>query len=547
MAALKRDTDPQVLDALGRIELRADECWRPLRILDYPVNTGLWALLVGGVAQAERAHAGAGSNTPPFDAVILNASRSLPIAMKWVAAHGRPSTTPVATAWTPDLGSAVVEALGTARQYFQFETCFPSFHKNVLAAELIEPALVRFVTGERGRERQVTAHRQGRRPAQTTGAELSSLGGPQVEPLVEAVLRSCRPTSSSGVTFADPWELWRALMPQCLERLRAVTRRSAEISLGAYRLSDFNEFFAALIAVCAAHDLLCFRWSRVAGSYPWDSSVLLRTRDSWAHTLAALSGVDLIKCQGMLSDLTFPLGRSGDLHIQPFVPTDEAAGMLALAPPFPMHARHDENILRVCSQLRPAVFSLASAQKEAEMLAEAEILRGSYGLSGPVPLPSPLPDVDLLVVDEADSTVAILELKWIRKTARPVELPDRDREVLKGIDQLQKIRKFLRETPGHLATLGVLRRSLSDYQNVRYILAARDHWRWVDPTDDMAIVDWEAFMAALAGTSRLRSALESLIRYDWLPVEGVDFQGRYQRATANEVSIESESLFAISH
>jgi hypothetical protein len=49
MATLKRDTPPDVLDALSRLETTAGECWRPLAILNAPANAALWALLVGAV------------------------------------------------------------------------------------------------------------------------------------------------------------------------------------------------------------------------------------------------------------------------------------------------------------------------------------------------------------------------------------------------------------------------------------------------------------------------------------------------------------------
>jgi hypothetical protein len=41
--------------------------------------------------------------------------------------------------------------------------------------------------------------------------------------------------------------------------VNALARRSDTLSLGDYRLDEFNTFYAALIAMCAAHDFLCFR------------------------------------------------------------------------------------------------------------------------------------------------------------------------------------------------------------------------------------------------------------------------------------------------
>lgn len=468
--------------------------------------------------------------------------------MKWAREHGEPATGLTDTAWSPALSRAVDQALAVAHQYFHFEACFPAFHKNLLAVEILAPALVRFSTGETDRARQVTAHRQGRRPPRAAAADPSSplpqLGGKELAPLMNAALASCRHVGPFSMAYNDPVALWMAFLPQCLDRLRHVTRRSGTLSLGDYSLADFNHFFAALLSICATHDLLCFRWSISVGVYPLASAVLCRPRDAWVQTLSALSGIAPERCDAMLSDMTFPAGRPRDLHVHPFVPLSDTAMTLALAPPFPMHSRHDENILRVCSQLRPRVFAQASLQKEGEMRVDLQRAAERYVVRGPLPLPSSLPDIDLLVVDDASSTVAIVELKWIRKTARPVELAERDAEVLKGVDQLRRIREFCRTSPEHLTSLGALVKPLSEYENVSYLVVARDHWRWVAPADSIGLVEFDAFAKVIAHSPDLRSAIDELLRYEWLPKEDRDFIVRYERATANGVSIESEVLFA---
>ena len=77
------------------------------------------------------------------------------------------------------------------------------------------------------------------------------------------------------------------------------------------------------------------------------------------------------------------------------------------------------------------------------MLAEVRSVGGRYAADGPIGLPKPTPDIDLLSVAESCSTVVIAELRWIRKTVRPAEIPERDADVLKGVGQLESIRAFL--------------------------------------------------------------------------------------------------------
>jgi hypothetical protein len=333
-------------------------------------------------------------------------------------------------------------------------------------------------------------------------------------------------------------------MPEYRDRVMALTRRADTLSLGDYTLEEFNALYVALIVVCAAHEHLCFRWAQAQGAYPLESAVMARSITEWTTALSGLSGVAPEKCQLMIADLTFSVRQSVDLHVNPFIPLDAAHNVVALAPPFPLHSRHDENILRVCSQRRPQTYDVTSLEKQSEMLAAARHAGRRYNADGPVQLPKPIPDIDMFAADESSSTVVIGELKWIRKTVRPAEIPSRDTDVLKGIDQLDSIRTFLAANPDYLRSRRLLSRRLDEYERVHYLLVARDHWRWVEPRDDVAIVEFEAFARTLEHSDSLRHAVDELLTYDWLPLEGRDFRIQFDRATANGVWIESPVFYS---
>jgi hypothetical protein len=547
MAYLKKDAPADVLETLRGAEAQADECWRGLQILQSPSNTALWVLLTGGIGMVEREQAARGSNTPHFDPMLINVSRLLAIAVKWGIRHGQPVTAPVVMDWTHERAAAVDQALSLATAYSHFEVCFQGFHKNVSAVDVLTPTLLRFTAPGGERDRQVSAYQKSLRPREGRFAGQRASQQPQSPPVQEAserVLRGCLQTSARSFAYGDPWDLWRELLPEYRDRVRALARRADSLSLGDYRLDEFNAFYAALIAVCAAHDSLCYRWGQICGAYPIESAVMVRAASEWSAVLSALSGVAREKCQVMVSDLTFSVTQSVNLHVYPFIPLDGASGTLALAPPFPLHSRHDENILRVCSQRRPQVYDVTSLEKESEMLADLRIAGERYGADGPLSLPNPVPDIDLIAVDESSSTVVIGEVKWIRKTVRPAEIPERDADVLKGIGQLETIRTFLAANPEYLPSVGRLPRRLSEYEHVQYLLIARDHWRWVEPRDGIAVLEFDTFARMLARSNNLHQVVDDLLTYDWLPVEGRDFTVRYDRATANGVSVESQVFYS---
>jgi len=547
MGWIKKDAPPEVVEAIRRIEERADECFGSLGLLKLHSNVAVWALLVGGIRMVEQEIADRGDNTADLTATLQNVSLFVPVAMKWAIKHGKPASTLATRRWTSGVAALVEEALNVAHHYNGFESCLPMWHKNRYLAELPSPALVRFTALGTTRNRQVSAYQKGFRPNEGSFKGQRTYKVDQTLPVRELFaerLQASRKTGMVRFKYDDPWTLWLELLPEYRARVTAIARRADTLPLGDYMLRDFNQFYAAFLAICAAHEFMCFAWERNHGVYPLDSAVMVRPRHGWIAILSKLSGIPPGKCQSIISDLAFDFARSLDLHVHPFVPLGSAELSLAVAPQFPLHSRPDENILRVCSILRPDVFDTTSLEKEPESLADLQKRCPRHALRGPVPMPKPTPNIDLIVTDENSSTILIAELKWIRKTLRPVEIIDRDNDVLKGITQLGKIRRFLMDNPDHLRAQGKLPKQFNDYEHIHYLLVARDHWLWIEPADGIAIVEFEAFSTALSRSENLHSTISDLLTYEWLPLEGRDFTVQYDRATANGVSIESEVFYA---
>jgi hypothetical protein len=546
MPTLRKDASRALIDTLEELEKTADECWRPLRLLNYSSDHASWALLVRAVERVEQHRRGLPPDTPPSGAMLANLSRATAIALRWTGQCAQAPGSRIEE-WDAELAEAADQAIAVGNNYSHFEVCFQGFHKDLYAAEIVAPSRVRFTGDTTPRYRQVRAFQQYaslRPPPVGVARPLAQVETPRVRRLMEATLHACRRVSPLQFDYDDAWELWREMFPRNHERVRSLARRAGDLTLGPFTLDEFSAVYAAIVTVASAHDFLCFCWGESFRVYPLESAVILRARSAWVDTLSQVSGISREKCADVLSDLTFDRSRSVDLHVHPMVPIDAANDRLAVAPPFPLHANHDENILRVCSQRRRRVFDVVSGGKEAEMLAALRPSAGRYDLQESVGLPDENPDVDLIIADDTSSTVVLAELKWIRKPLRALEIPDRDADVMKGIDQLKLIRAFLRANPRHLREQRRLSRILTDYERVHYLLVARDHWRWVDPDDEIASVQFDAFARILTRSSDLRVAMDELLRYDWLPIEGANFSVRFESAAANGVSIESEVFYA---
>ena len=153
-----------------------------------------------------------------------------------------------------------------------------------------------------------------------------------------------------------------------------------------------------------------------------------------------------------------------------------------------------------------------------------------------------MPDVDLLVEDIAANVLLIGELKWSRKPSGQRERIVRDKEVLKGFSQIEKIKTFLQEKPRYLFDRGHVTQDMSRYKIVHYCVVARDHLV-VPPTGAAPLYSYDSFLQEFTNCQNTVASLTSLERLDWLPTEGVDFSIRFERHNAGGADVKSEIYY----
>lgn len=350
--------------------------------------------------------------------------------VRWITAHAKTaSRLSTHYRWTPAVEAGIKKAAHVALQYQTFENCFPMWHRDRLLADLLTPNIVRFTVPSGTRDRQVSAWHKGFRRGE-------------------------------GKFQGTP-------------------------------TYDFKTCYTSVLVLAGVHEHLCWLWMKLGNPYPISSGVMVQRRSTWTQSISGLSGQPREQVATMLADLTTDPARTFDLRVQPFVPLEETHQTLALAPPFPLHSRWDENILRTISHRRPEIHAIAANEKESEMRQALATSITRWRLQGPITLPASLPDIDLVIDDAASKTLLLCELKWVRKPLRPLERVDRDRELDHGIDQLTKITGFLAQQPDYLR--GRITSSLMAYEHVHFLLVARDHWPWREPRNDIAVVDYEPF------------------------------------------------------
>lgn len=144
---------------------------------------------------------------------------------------------------------------------------------------------------------------------------------------------------------------------------------------------------------------------------------------------------------------------------------------------------------------------------------------------GPFSLPSPLPDIDLVLEDADDDTLVISELKWVRQ---PIGWKSRDRankELGRGLEQLRLVRDFLASRPEYLVERrDGISKPISRFRNVFYSAFTRGHLVHVEPKSHESMIPLDALKYALKSERHLEAAMTWLLADSWLPQEGIDFR-----------------------
>jgi hypothetical protein len=383
------------------------------------------------------------------------------------------------------------------------------------------------------------------------GREIASpySGGPPKAESFEAMSllgqlwRETRPGGTAKKFSYEPSrELIEALRPKYQIRLDENFRRPDAFHLNGYSLGEFKSFYIALLILCSIHEYICYPFDKPGQPIPVSSLVIVKTRAVWTANISQISGLPKAVCEAVISDLTLdPVAQPGaSMCIHPFVPLDSF--LLAVAPQFPLASAVDDNILRSFSYRYPALFSAQNTEKESVMRERIKDAAVRFRFDHSIELPDKTTEIDVLMADEASSTVAIAELKWSRKPNRTLERIARDKDIAKGFTQLQTIRAYARKHPDFLRELKKLPRSLTAYANVHYLLVVWDHWFWIDPEDGIAVVNFHALLPVLNRAANLQSLVTELLTYEWLPVEGRDFRVTYETSAVNGALLESATF-----
>lgn len=512
-------------------ESRIDSLHLNLRLLRYPKNLAFWSLVTTGLEALYRVQNPQSPDRERTAQAFL--SRSFGLFFKKVSDYPFKGHAAIKNLrLNPTVREAAMEAGQYARFWFAATGYFPEWHLKEVGASLVGQNSIRFELLATKRQRELSAYQKSfRHSAMRVPTE--SVFAPVPEWIQTKYSRAFSPgvTKDGRLLYTIPQRVYEFYRDWYAQKMREAVEHPLETDLGAYDISDAIRFWSSLAAFASVHEYLCF----LAGTFaklPVNSILPIKKRTDWAAELSRLSDLSTAKCDAIIEHIICRPHSVIDLHVTPFLALDEKSGWLALAAPLAVTGRFDQNLLRICSADDPIRFNRITPKKEQSLRGEVAGYSTPLKIScrGPFSLPSPLPDVDMVLEDLHDDTLVISEMKWVRPPIGWKSRQRADEELEKGIKQLYKIREFLVAHPAYLATCrDGISKPISEFKNVYHTVFTRGHLIDVEPKCYQSMIPLDALKFAVSSERHLDPAMRWLLADSWLPQEQTDFKLHHSR------------------
>lgn len=443
---------------------------------------------------------------------LINESR---FALAWVAAHS-PLGDPALPQWDKANFDAAYELLILAKHYEEFAGAFTLASAGQVRLEL---------DGKTLRGHHLLAD-ETRYEAYNRMFGHPVADDPSV-PLRQVLPKIARKVTVSGRHFTA--DLDDALISEARRALAPVVRRRFNFPkdwrFSRYSLEAFKRVHGVLLAESFLHAGARFiAADRQCEGLGVVDSLKIRTRAEWIRFLTRLTRSDRDEIDEIVSDLTYGRWmRTPDPALQPLVPL--TGDYLALSPQFFVHLNAERNLAVLLNRI-PAeqeIYSRLVNQKEGIVrtrLARAVERAGLRSYSGSLPEAKHLPDIDLAIISDRDRACLLCELKWFIEPAEARELLQKEKEISKGVGQVEALVSAVRSDSALRDKLGIG----PDYLIHGAVMSETWVGNTTPATAAIPVIRTRHSEAVLESSIDLRSVIAWLSERRYLPQEGIDYE-----------------------
>ena len=296
-----------------------------------------------------------------------------------------------------------------------------------------------------------------------------------------------------------------------------------------YALSDFRQVYHAIYALSYLQMLARIRAAyRGCVGIGFANSLFVPTKDELLSRVARYTGLARDVVTNVLHNVTLGshgmTAEGGDPALQPLIELNKER--YVISPTLWINSAAERNFLVLMNRIpsEKAIYSRLVKQKEDLMRQRITGLITNPKRrvwSGRVAGRPTLPDIDLAVIDDAEKSCLLLELKWFIEPAEAREVVEKSEEIAKGVSQLLLLKKAVEEKDASLLS----QLKIAAGYSVGYaVVSANSIGDAGERHPDIAVMREEHMVDALSASDSLKEITTWLSHRLYLPVEGTHYE-----------------------
>ncbi|HEY8363733.1 MAG TPA: hypothetical protein VIK77_12835 [Tissierellaceae bacterium] len=251
-------------------------------------------------------------------------------------------------------------------------------------------------------------------------------------------------STQNGIEYTVPQEIWEAFHRLAKNQMRTACELPEDWTFTYFSLKEFKEVWAVLLAKAQIHSMACLLSGKKGAGI--ESVVLVEKFETLCKDIASKTNLSYSKVEQILHFITYnPTIKNVDIIMQPLIMLDSS--QVAISPHLIIPSNFERNLIVLINKVDQASYSRLSNNKENimgnELVQKISKAFPNLKLEQKIQLPSPLPDMDLIIYDENTNVLFIGEMKWLIQPDSIQEVCSRDEDLAKGICQAKRIKDYV--------------------------------------------------------------------------------------------------------